>query len=529
MKKLIVILLSFSAISCTDLNLKPSDADVDAVVFKDGEAYRSYLAKVYGAFSLTGQIGPHGDGDISIVNDEGFTSYIRAYWKAQELTTDEAVIAWTDAGIRDLHAMSWSSENQFVRVLYYRIFYIIAYSNDFLAQSTPELLDERGISDQWKTEIATYRAEVRFLRALAYWHALDLFRNVPLLTKISTELPSQATPQALFDFIVAELNEIEPLMVDPMQNEYGRADRAALWMLQAKLNLNAEVYINQPRYSEVITAVNKIVSAGYALHSNYNELFMADNDRLSAPATTAPEIIFALNSDGRYTKNWGNTTFLVHAAIGGSMVATDYGVGGGWAGIRTTKNMVGKFGDPLNSSTWDPRNVFYTNGQNLEINDIGTFEDGFAVPKFVNVTSQGQPGVDTDFPDTDNPIFRLADAYLMYAEAVLRGGAGGDVTTALGYINALRQRAYGDNSGDITASELTLDFILDERVREMYWEMTRRQDLIRYGKFIGANQEVWPWKGDVKEGAKVDDKYIIFPIPASDLNVNEKLVQNPGY
>jgi starch-binding outer membrane protein, SusD/RagB family len=125
-------------------------------------------------------------------------------------------------------------------------------------------------------------------------------------------------------------------------------------------------------------------------------------------------------------------------------------------------------------------------------------------------------------------MFRLADAYLMYAEAYKRGG-GGDEATAVGYINQLRQRAYGDNSGDITAGELTLDFILDERVREMYWEMTRRQDLIRYGLFVGGSQQVWPWKGDVLEGATVDDKYIIFPLPASDLNVNANLVQNPGY
>lgn len=529
MKKLIIILLTLSVFSCTDLNLSPADAFVDAVVFDDPEAYRSYMAKVYGAYSLTGQNGPAGDGDISIVNDEGFTSYIRSYWKAQELTTDEAVIGWSDAGIRDLNSLTWSSENQFVRVLYYRIFYIIAYSNDFLTQSTPEKLDEHGISDQWKAEIATYRAEVRFLRAMAYWHALDLFRNVPLITKISTELPSQATPKALFDFIEKELSEIEPLMVDAMANEYGRADRGALWMLQAKLFLNAEVYVNENRYADVITAVDKITAAGYGLHANYHELFLADNHLYSAPYSAAPEIIFALNSDGRQTKSWGNTTFLVHAAVGGptsTMFGPDYGIadGGGWAGLRATKNMVAKFGpDPLDVASMDPRNVFYTDGQSLENTNIGTFEDGYAVPKFRNVDSNGVAGSDIDFPDTDNPMFRLADAYLMYAEAVTRG-AGGDMAKALGYVNDLRVRA-----GAPTVASIDQDFILDERVREMYWEMTRRQDLIRYGKFVGAGQETWPWKGDVLEGAKVDDKYIIFPLPASDLNVNANLKQNPGY
>lgn len=526
MKKTLIIFIAFATFSCTDLNLKPSDADVDAEIFKEGEAYRSYLAKVYGAYSLTGQEGPAGDGDISIVNDEGFTSYIRSYWKAQELTTDEAIISWTDAGIRDLNTMNWSSENQFVRVLYYRIFYIIAYSNDFMAQSTPELLDERGISQQWQTEIATYRAEVRFLRALAYWHALDLFRNVPLLTKISTDLPSQASPEELFNFIENELIAIEPQMVAPMANEYGRADRAALWMLQAKLYLNAEVYINQAKYADVITAVDKITAAGYGLHTNYFELFMADNHNYSAPYAAAPEIIFALNSDGDKTKNWGNTTFLVHAAIGGSMEATDYGVGGGWAGLRTTPKMIEKFGpDTTDIAGMDPRQIFYTAGQTASVDDIGTFENGWAVPKFVNVDSNGQPGVDLDFPDTDNPMFRLADAYLMYAEAFKKGG-GGTEATAVGYINALRNRV---GAPTIVAGDLTADFVLDERVREMYWESTRRQDLIRYGKFVGASQEVWPWKGGEVDGTTVDAKYVIFPIPASDLNVNEKLIQNDGY
>ena len=525
MKKIIYIVLALSIGACTDLDLSPSDAFVDAVVFDDPEAYRSYMAKVYGAFSLTGQDGPHGDGDISIVNDEGFTSYIRSYWKAQELTTDEAVIGWTDAGIRDMALHSWSSENQFVRVLYYRIFYIIAYANDFLAQSTPDKLDEHNISDQWKQEIAVYRAEVRFLRALAYWHALDLFRNVPILTKISTELPSQSKPEELFAFIESELNDIESVMADPKANEYGRADKAALWMLQAKLYLNAEIYNQAPKYTEVLTALNKIVTAGYSLAPNYGELFMADNDVNSA----ANEIIFALNSDGKGTQNWGNTTFLVHAAIGGTMLATDYGVGDGWAGLRTTKAMVNKFGpDPLDISTMDPRNRFYTDAQNLDIADIGTFEDGYAVSKWTNMKSNGTPGSDPAYVDTDNPIFRLGDAYLMYAEAVLRGGTGGDMSTALGYINELRQRAYGDNSGDIVSGNLDLDFILDERVREMYWEGTRRVDLIRYGKYTGGTYN-WPWKGGDMAGTSIDAKYQIFPIPASDLNVNNKLIQNDGY
>src|SRR5690606_37786156 len=111
--------------------------------------------------------------------------------------------------------------------------YLISLTNDLLRQSTDDVLDAYGIPAEEKPAIEIYRAEARFLRALAYWHALDLYRNVPLITSISTEFPAQSTPDALFEFIERELAEIEPVMVDARQNEYGRADKAAVWMLQA--------------------------------------------------------------------------------------------------------------------------------------------------------------------------------------------------------------------------------------------------------------------------------------------------------
>ncbi|MDN4164104.1 RagB/SusD family nutrient uptake outer membrane protein [Cytophagales bacterium LB-30] len=522
MKKLVIFLLFLLPLAaCTDLDLKPKDGDVDAVVFRDPEAYRSYLAKVYAAFSHTGQQGPAGRPDISIVPDEGFTSYIRAYWKAQELTTDEAVIAWTDAGIRDMNDHNWSSENQFVRVVYYRIFYIIAYANDFLAQSTDAKLEANGISAADRAVIQLYRAEARFLRALAYWHALDLFRNVPILTAISTELPVQGSPEELFSFIEGELNAIESVMADPRTNEYGRADKAAVWMLQAKLYLNAQAQIGVDRYSDAATAAKKVIDAGYSLAANYPELFMADNDK-----ERDTELIFTLPADGIDAQNWGSTTFLVHGAIGGSMVDADYGVSGAWAGMRTTSAMVAKFSGATVPVAQDPRAIFYTDGQSLEITDIGTFTDGYAVPKFTNKTSAGGDGSNNTWCDTDYPMFRLADAYLIYAEAVLRGGTG-SVGDAVGYINLLRERAYGNNSANITQAQLTLDFVLDERVRELYWEGTRRIDLIRYGRF--TDQGIWPWKGGVAEGRLTESWRNIFPIPSSDLIANPRLKQNPEY
>jgi hypothetical protein len=178
--------------------------------------------------------------------------------------------------------------------------------------------------------------------------------------------------------------------------------------------------------------------------------------------------------------------------------------------------------------TADPRgSFFWTTGQNPDVASVGTFTDGIAVQKFTNRTSTGANGSDLEFVDTDFPMFRLGDAYLIYAEAHLRGG-GGDRAQALGYVNALRQRAYGDASGNITDPELTLQFILDERGRELLWEAHRRTDLIRYGLFTGGDY-LWQWKGGVQAGTATETFRDLYPLPASELTTNPNLTQNPGY
>jgi hypothetical protein len=209
------------------------------------------------------------------------------------------------------------------------------------------------------------------------------------------------------------------------------------------------------------------------------------------------------------------------------MVPGDYGIDGGWAGTRTTSAFVNLFSVDDNGNSADSRAMFFTDGQSLEIGDVGNFQDGWAITKFKNINRDGTVGKNLTFPDTDFPMFRLADAYLMYAEAFLRGG-GGDKTTAVNYINMLRERAYGNQNGNITEAQLTLDLILDERGRELYWEAQRRTDLIRFGKFTGGAY-LWPWKGGAPDGIATDEKYNLFPLPSSDVNANPNLVQNPGY
>jgi hypothetical protein len=172
-----------------------------------------------------------------------------------------------------------------------------------------------------------------------------------------------------------------------------------------------------------------------------------------------------------------------------------------------------------------------TSPAQLAITDIADFNQGGHVKKYVNVRSDRLPVSDVNltFSDVDFPIFRLSEMYLIYAEAVLRGGTGGNTATALTYINKLRERAYGSTSaGQISAGSLTLPFILDERGRELYWEGHRRTDLIRYG-LLTTGTYLWPWKGGVSSGTAVDAKYNLFAIPASNLVANSNLTQNPGF
>lgn len=510
--------LTFFASCVKDLNRVPFYEVTSATVYNDPANYRSIIAKVYAGLALSGQQGPAGKADISGI-DEGFSTYLRQYYKAQELTTDEAVIGWNDGSIKDYHDMKWTSANEFIAAMYYRIFYQITLCNEFVRETTDEKLSSRGLSGD--NNIKAYRAEARFLRALSYWHALDMFGSVPFVTEkdaLGAFLPTQTSRTALFTYIETELKEIESLLVDPKKNEYGRADKAAAWTLLAKLYLNSEIYTGQSKATECITYCNKVINGGYTLESNYENLFKIGNDKSN-------ELIFAVRFDGLRSKTWGGMTFLVHAPVGGTMKAADFGINGGWGGLRTTKNLVALFSDP--SGKTDTRAMFYTDGQTLEIDDISEFKQGYAITKYKNVDAAGKPGSDPEgnFPDTDFPMFRLADVYLMSAEATLRGGSGA-LKTPLEYVNALRQRAYKSASGNATA--VTLNDILNERGRELYWECHRRTDLIRFKKFTTGDY-LWQWKGGVKVGRAVADYFNLFPIPAADVVANPNLKQNTGY
>lgn len=520
---IVMMVLSLFFTSCeSELDKEPITDLTESETFKDPAAYKQFLAKIYGGWAVNGQASD--DADIQGI-DGNFSNYTRLYYNMQELTTDQAIIAWNDGTIHDLHNQVWTPANEFIFAMYSRIYFQVGMVNQFLRETTDEKLDSRGVSDALKTEIQMFKAEARFMRALSYWHGIDFFGAIPFVTeedKVGNFFPEQKSRTEVFTFIESELLAIESQVPAPKQNELGRADQAAIWTLLAKLYLNAEVYTGTARYSDAMTYINKVIGAGYSLAPNYQHLFLADNDRNDA----LNETIFSIRFDGMNTRGFGGTTYLVHAAVGGSMNPNDFGINGGWGGIRTTSKFVEKFSDISGNS--DQRAMFHTDGQTLEIDNPFTFTEGYAITKNKNIDVNGNQGSDSsgDYVDNDFIMFRLADVYLMYAEAHLRGG-GGDLNTAVNYVNMIRERAYGDTSGNITSGALDLSFVLDERSRELYWEGHRRTDLIRFGQF--SDQGVWPWKGGVKEGITTDAFRNLFPIPSADIIANPNLEQNPGY
>lgn len=518
---ILLLALSLGLIGC-DAGVQPKSSTTPEKTFQDPGSYRLFLGKLYGGLVLTGQQGPAGNPDLQLI-DEGFSQYVRAYWQLQELPTDEAVLAWGDEGIQPLNQQQWTPAGPFIEAMYNRIFVQVSMANEFLRQTTEQKLNERGVSESLRQDIQQYRAEARFLRALSYWHAIDLYGGVPIVTQeseVGLQSPETNTRTEVFNFVEDELTSIEDRLPPPGEAEYGRADQAALWMVLSKLYLNAEVYTGNPRYADAVTYTDKIISSSaYSLADEYMANFKADNH-------TSPEIIFPVPQDGENTRTYGGTTFLGHAAIGGgTMDAGNYGFNGGWWGLRTTENVVNIF--PSDSTDIDRRAIFFTQNQSKEIKSLTSFTDGYALPKYQNVTSDGTPGQNSNFPDTDYPMFRLADAYLMYAEATLRSGEG-SMNRAVNLVNELRKRAYVDSqSGTINESDLTLDFILDERARELVWEGHRRTDLIRFGEF--TTNGTWAGKGGDIEGTTTPEYRRLYPIPESQLQVNDNLSQNDGY
>ncbi|WP_242120669.1 RagB/SusD family nutrient uptake outer membrane protein [Aestuariivivens sediminicola] len=512
---LVLFVVSTFNISCTsDLDTEPLiELSLDELLQQDPDAVEGILSRLYGSFALSGA---QGSGSSDISDDAGESPFLRGIINLQDFAADAMKNRWGDNGLDQLTTTSdWTPENKFFRYLYNRIYFTVPQCNNLLSiLPNVDVENKEGII-----------SEVRFIRALAYYYLIDVFGKGVLATEENygqTESLPEVKRIDLFKYVEGELLDIEPLI--PETNTYGRATKGAVQMLLAKLYLNGKVYNGNEYYSEdeyyqkAAEYANKVITSGnYSLAPNFVSIFSGDNN-------TSPEIIFPLIADATVSQSFGNTTYIVNGSLNSAtMPLAEFGATEGWGGHRSSKAWYGLFGD-LDTSPDDRAKLFWTEGHNYEMEDYKTWTDGYPSIKFRNSNFSGG-STPTSFSGTDFPLFRLADAYLMYAECAVRGASGTDMNTAVQYVNAVRNRS---NAGSITQSDLTERFIIDERGRELNLEGHRRTDLIRFNMFTGSSY-LWPWKGGVRDGVAISDTYKLYPIPSSALQANPNLSQNPGY
>ena len=512
--------------SCTkDLDVTPIDPSKTMV---PDEA--ALFTKCYAQMALQGQTGANGDCDIDGL-DGGTAGFVRQLFNANELTTDEAICAWGDPGIPAFNFNQWDASHPMLQGFYYRLFTGITYCNHYL--------EVCGDAD------ATHVAEIRFLRALFYYHLMDCFGNVPFATALMATSPEQIQRAELFKWIESELLEVKDQMMTPAARKdtdanYGRADQDAANLLLARLYLNAEVYSGTARWSDAKTYAEKVINGPHKLWTSsmngwsaYQMLFMGDNGSNGA----SQEAILPLLQDGIKTTAWCTSLFLAASTWKSDMdTDSNYGTSEFWAGNRARSQLLAKFFPAGNApaatisemaeAAGDDRALFFGIDRTLVVDKPTEFTSGYSVGKYRNTYASGGSAHNSQFVDTDFFLMRSAEAYLIAAEADARLNGGTTTATGTGYINALRERA-----NTTTSNSYTTDQVLDERSRELYFEGFRRTDLIRYGYFGGdkSSQYLWDWKAGSQNGAGFAAYLNLFAIPAEDMNANPNLVQNAGY
>ena len=545
----VVLLMAGGLSSCiNDLDVEPIDPALQSDVTAE-----EIFNKCYSVFATSGHNGGDDGKDIDKINDAGFTHLYRQMWNSNELTTDEALCSWSDGGINDFNYNTFDAGHSMMVGYYYRLCLGITFCNQYL--------------DMFAGYDATMTAEIRFLRAFQYYLLTDAFGNVPFSDTFTGDSPEQYTRTQVCEFIEKELKAITGeddtdnanILNDPNpkkygQAGYGRVDKAAAWMLLARLYLNSEVYTGTPRWQDAADYAKKVIDSPYKLNTNgyagngidgvyreftaYQMLFMGDNSTTDA----AYEALFPVIQDGLRTTSWGGSEFLIASTVDDAVRPYRYDeteVNGlydnnAWAGNRARPELVRLFfpnDDAPEAHAYevcevaeDDRALFESMGHTLNITDPANFKYGFAVAKFNNFKCDGSKGSSITFPDTHLFYMRVAEAYLTYAEALTR--LNGDVAPAdaVAAINAIRGRAHA-----LERNRYTLDQILEEWGREFYFEGRRRVDLVRFNKFGGDTGYQWQWKGGVYAGRDFPAYRNVFAIPHDDLIANSNLIQNPGY
>lgn len=583
MKKIFVSILSAAvlcfAVSCENLDLFPeSEAALsENEVFSSYEGYHGFFLKCYLAMVCETQGSGHGGDDLAKW-DAGRSTFLRAMYWSQEATSDEMYNrSGSGYGLRNATALNWEPGTEFPSWLYYRSYLIISYANELLRRTEENVLKENGVYEACRNEVGYWRAEARFIRAYMYYILMDSFGDIGFVdnTVPNGTYPVQKTRKEIYDYIVKELEDIQDDLVPAGQKIWGRANQASAWFLLARTLLGCHVYAGTTTdYGKALEYCRKIITSGaFSLAPNYIENFLADND-------TSNEIIWGLACDSNRAIGSGGTNYLIKANLHAPMIAggtgLDFGITDQWGGNHCLRQtFVEKFeesdrdfhyddswGDrkkdhrallfmgPETEGKIDGGNAalvkeLYADADPTNTTVKGSAPYGSLYTKWRNVRKDRVVRDPSNYSSVGFPVMRLADVYLMAAEAIMRANGGSPDAEALGYVNEVRERAYCSGKyyqadkcnadGAITLGELTYAWLLDERSRELWSENWRRSDLVRFNCY--TKNYSWDFKGYMPNdkgisyyGIKdVNDKYNVFPIPQDDVRYNPNLRQNPAY
>ena len=545
---LFLLLAALSMTSCLDEH--PKDLlDEDAIYGSASDIYINAVASLYNYIGGANE-------------SEGIQGTCRGIYDYNTLTTDEAMIPirggdWYDGGLWNaMYQHRWTADDQSLYDTWKYIYKVIVLANKSL-----DIISSKSalLSAAQQEE---YRAEVRAIRAMFYYYAMDMFGRVPLVLstdeqRYSSQFQGQTDRSSVFHFVFQELQQVLPSLPDQHSNKegnyYGRITQPVVNFLLAKLALNAEIYMyddwtqgyaNRPKGSDIHFSVpaadasshggdkelnawetciyycDKLAEEGYVLESDDAFNFSTHNE-------TSKENIFTIPMDKNiYTNQFHYLFRSYHYTHGGAL---------GWgsengtcATISTMKaNHYGEADEDARCKMnfvagvvkVDGHELLMDNGKPLEYQPFEVAQN-LTNSKFIKTAGARMAKYEVDrtsymdgkLQSNDIVLFRYADALLMKAEAKVRNGENGDEE-----LNRIRARV------GMPYRKATLDNILEERLLELVWEGWRRQDLIRFGKFTGAYDLRTPLQGESSGYTTV------FPIPQKCIDLNSELVQNKGY
>lgn len=529
-----VLALSLSLTSCLDET--PKDQIPETEIYDSANSlYVNAVASLYN------YIGAHEEG-------EGLQGTCRGIYDYNTLTTDEAIIPirggnWYDGGLwENMYDHTWTATDTDLYNVWKYLYKVIVLSTKSLEtiEKHKALLTEQQRVD--------YAAEVRAVRAMYYYYAMDMFGRIPILQSATQKTADirQSNRSDVFWYVVKELQDVAPLLANEHSNlqgnYYGRVTRPVAWFLLAKLSLNAEVYTDDDwtdssrpdgktimfdiegnkknAWQTCVHYCDLITAAGYTLEADYTKNFAVHNEG-------STENIFTIPLDKILYLNEFHYLFRSrHYAHGGAYSGASEN--GTCATLHTMA--VNGFGTETPDARLDMN--FYTGKVEVDGKYV-TLDDGTPLeyePLAVEKNLTASPYLETAgarmkkyevdrtaysdgrMPDNDIVLYRYADVLLMKSEAKVRNGESGDEE-----MNAVRSRV------GMPSLSATLDNILNERLLELVWEGWRRQDMIRFGTYCKQYDIHTPSEADKKGYTTV------FPIPEKVRELNPNLKQNPGY